>query len=215
MNYCGFIFLIWGFFVNIDIFYDLQKIDVQICMVWMDNYCVGLLYQQQLWMFNQFDSYDMVCFKFFFGKDVVCLLLVVVWLFSWLGVLCIYYGDEVGVDGNNDLFCCKLFLWDLVLQDIQLLVLYQWMVKLCKVYQVLCYGGCQVIYVEDNVVVFVCVYKQQWVLVVINCGEVCEVVIEDFLLLNVVGWMLQEGVGVFQDGVLIFLVIFVNVWFGC
>lgn len=45
MNYCGFIFLLWGFFVNIDIVYELQYIDVWICIMWMDNYCVGLLYQ--------------------------------------------------------------------------------------------------------------------------------------------------------------------------
>ncbi|STV69083.1 maltodextrin glucosidase [Klebsiella pneumoniae] len=49
------------------------------------------------------------------------------------------------------------------------------------------------IYAEDNVVVFVRVYKQQRVLVAINRGEACEVVIEDSPLLNVAGWTLQEA----------------------
>lgn len=118
------------------------------------------------------------------------------------GVPCIYYGDEVGVDGNNDPFCRKPFPWDPALQDTQLLALYQRMAKLRKAHQALRYGGCQVIYAEDNVVVFVRVYKQQRVLVVINRGEACEVVIEDSPLLNVAGWTLQEGAGAFQDGVL-------------
>jgi alpha-glucosidase len=50
------------------------------------------------------------------------------------------------------------------------------MAKLRKANQALRYGGCQVIYAEDNVVVFVRVYKQQRVLVAINRGEACEVV---------------------------------------
>ncbi|CDK93666.1 Maltodextrin glucosidase [Klebsiella pneumoniae IS33] len=63
------------------------------------------------------------------------------WLFSWPGVPCIYYGDEVGVDGNNDPFCRKPFPWDPALQDTQLLALYQRMAKLRKAHQALRYGA--------------------------------------------------------------------------
>ncbi|MDT1883863.1 maltodextrin glucosidase, partial [Acinetobacter baumannii] len=77
------------------------------CMAWMDNYRAGLSHQQQLRMFNQLDSHDTARFKSLLGKDVARLPLAVVWLFSWPGVPCIYYGDEVGVDGNNDPFCRK------------------------------------------------------------------------------------------------------------
>ncbi|MBZ9581076.1 maltodextrin glucosidase [Klebsiella quasivariicola] len=214
MNYRGFTFPIWGFLANTDISYDPQKIDAQTCMAWMDNYRAGLSHQQQLRMFNQLDSHDTARFKSLLGKDVARLPLAVVWLFSWPGVPCIYYGDEVGVDGNNDPFCRKPFPWDPALQDTQLLALYQRMAKLRKAHQALRYGGCQVIYAEDNVVVFVRVYKQQRVLVAINRGEACEVVIEDSPLLNVVGWTLQEGAGAFQDGVLTLPAISASVWSG-
>ena len=213
-NYRGFTFPIWGFLANTDISYDPQKIDAQTCMAWMDNYRAGLSHQQQLRMFNQLDSHDTARFKSLLGKDVARLPLAVVWLFSWPGVPCIYYGDEVGVDGNNDPFCRKPFPWDPALQDTQLLALYQRMAKLRKTHQALRYGGCQVIYAEDNVVVFVRVYKQQRVLVAINRGEACEVVIEDSPLLNVAGWTLQEGAGAFQDGVLTLPAISANVWSG-
>ncbi len=63
-------------------------------------------------------------------------------------------------------------------------------------------------------VVFVRVYKQQRVLVAINRGEACEVVIEDSPLLNVAGWTLQEGAGAFQDRVLTLPAISANVWSG-
>ncbi|MDU2542367.1 MAG: alpha-amylase family glycosyl hydrolase, partial [Klebsiella sp.] len=165
-------------------------------------------------MFNQLDSHDTARFKSLLGKDVARLPLAVVWLFSWPGVPCIYYGDEVGVDGNNDPFCRKPFPWDPALQDTQLLALYQRMAKLRKAQQALRYGGCQVIYAEDNVVVFVRVYKLQRVLVAINRGEACEVVIEDSPLLNVAGWTLLEGAGAFQDGVLTLPAISASVWSG-
>ena len=214
MNYRGFTFPIWGFLANTDISYDPQKIDAQTCMVWMDNYRAGLSHQQQLRMFNQLDSHDTARFKSLLGKDVARLPLAVVWLFSWPGVPCIYYGDEVGVDGNNDPFCRKPFPWDPALQDTQLLALYQRMAKLRKAHQALRYGGCQVIYAEDNVVVFVRVYKQQRVLVAINRGEACEVVIEDSPLLDVGAWTLQEGAGAFHDGVLTLPAISACVWSG-
>lgn len=109
MNYRGFTFPLWGFLANTDISYDPQFIDAQTCMAWMDNYRAGLSHQQQLRMFNQLDSHDTARFKSLLGKDVARLPLAVVWLFTWPGVPCIYYGDEVGLDGNNDPFCRKPF----------------------------------------------------------------------------------------------------------
>lgn len=213
MNYRGFTFPLWGFLANTDISYDPQKIDAQTCVAWMENYRAGLSHQQQLRMFNQLDSHDTARFKSLLGKDVARLPLAVVWLFCWPGVPCIYYGDEVGVDGNNDPFCRKPFPWDPALQDTALLGLYKRIAKLRKASQALRYGGCQVIYAEENVVVFARVYKQQRVLIAINRGEACEVVVEDSPLLNVEEWLLKEGAGVLHDGVLALPAISASVWF--
>lgn len=62
-------------------------------------------------------------------------------------------------------------------QDTALFALYQRMIALRKKSQALRHGGCQVLYAEDNVVVFVRVLNQQRVLVAINRGEACEVVL--------------------------------------
>ena len=56
------------------------------------------------------------------------------------------------------------------------------------------------VYAHDNVVVFVRVYNQQRVLVAINRGEACEVVLDDSPLLNVSAWQLKEGKGSVQEG---------------
>jgi alpha-glucosidase len=212
MNYRGFTFPLWGFLANTDISYDPQKIDAQTCMAWMDNYRAGLSHQQQLRMFNQLDSHDTARFKSLLGKDAARLPLAVIWLFCWPGVPCIYYGDEVGVDGDNDPFCRKPFPWDPARQDETLLALYQRMTRLRKGHQALRYGGCQVIYAEDNVVVFVRVYKQQRVLVAINRGDACEVVLEASPLLEGKTWQRKEGAGDLHDDVLSLPAIAASVW---
>ncbi|HBX13082.1 MAG TPA: maltodextrin glucosidase, partial [Leclercia adecarboxylata] len=201
MNYRGFTFPLWGFLANTDISYDPQLIDAETCMKWMDNYRASLSHQQQLRMFNQLDSHDTARFKSLLGKDVARLPLAVTWLFTWPGVPCIYYGDEVGLDGNNDPFCRKTFPWEAEKQDPALFTLYQRLIKLRKQSQALRYGGCQVVYAHDNVVVFMRLYNQQRVLVAINRGDACEVVIDDSPLLNVKQWQLKEGKGVAQEGV--------------
>lgn len=214
MNYRGFTFPVWAFLANTDISMDPQRIDAHTCMVWMDNYRAGLSHQQQLRMFNQLDSHDTPRFKTVLGKDVARLPRAVVWLFTWPGVPCIYYGDEVGLDGANDPFCRKPFPWDKAKQDTELLALYQRLARLRKRSQALCYGGCQVIYAEGNVVIFLRLYQQERVLVAINRGESCEVVLPESPLLDVKVWHGKEGKGTLQDGVLSLPAISASVWQG-
>ena len=214
MNYRGFTFPVWAFLANTDISMDPQRIDAHTCMVWMDNYRAGLSHQQQLRMFNQLDSHDTPRFKTVLGKDVARLPLAGVWLFTWPGVPCIYYGDEVGLDGANDPFCRKPFPWDKAKQDTELLALYQRLARLRKRSQALCYGGCQVIYAEGNVVIFLRLYQQERVLVAINRGEPCEVVLPESPLLDVKVWHGKEGKGTLQDGVLSLPAISASVWQG-
>ncbi|MGG7445670.1 maltodextrin glucosidase [Kosakonia oryzendophytica] len=212
MNYRGFTLPVWAFLANTDNAYDPQKMDAQSCAAWMDNYRAGLSHQQQLRMFNQLDSHDTPRFKTVLGKDVARLPLAVVWLFSWPGTPCIYYGDEVGLDGANDPFCRKPFPWDKKRQDTRLLALYQRMAKLRARSQALRYGGCQVVYAQENVLVFVRVYQQQRVLVALNRSDACEVVLEDSPLLHGKNWRLKEGTGTLQDDVLTLPAISASVW---
>jgi len=71
-----------------------------------------------------------------------------------------------------------------------------------------------VVYAHANVVVFARVYNQQRVLVAINRGEACEVVLDDSPLLNVERWQLKEGKADLQEGVLSLPAISASVWFG-
>lgn len=184
MNYRGFTFPLWGFLANTDISYDPQQIDAQTCMAWMDNYRAGLSHQQQLRMFNQLDSHDTARFKTLLGRDIARLPLAVVWLFTW----------------------------QVEKQDTALFALYQRMIALRKKSQALRRGGCQVLYAEDNVVVFVRVLNQQRVLVAINRGEACEVVLPASPFLNVAQWQRKEGHGQLTNGILALPAISATVW---
>ena len=68
------------------------------------------------------------------------------------------------------------------------------------------------IYAEEDVVVFVRVYHQQRVLVAINRGEACEVVLPASPLLNVSEWRGKEGKGQLAEGVLSLPAISATVW---
>ena len=213
MNYRGFTFPLWGFLANTDISYDPQKIDAQTCIAWMEDYRAGLSHQQQLRMFNQLDSHDTARFKSLLGRDVARLPLAVVWLFSWPGVPCIYYGDEVGLDGDNDPFCRKPFPWDEKQQDRELLALYQRLAALRKATPALRHGGCEVLYAEGDVVVFLRVQGAERVMIAINRREACEVVLPDSPLLNV-EWLRKEGTGQLKEDVLTLPAISATVWVG-
>jgi len=212
MNYRGFTVPVWGFLANTDISYDPQHIDAQTCAAWMNNYRAGLSHQQQLRMFNQLDSHDTARFISLLGKQVDRMPLGVVWLFTWPGVPCIYYGDEVGLDGNNDPFCRKTFPWDKKNQDATLFALYQQMATLRKKSRALRYGGCQVVSAEGDVVVFVRVYQHERVLVAINRGEACEVVLSDIPLLDVPAWQCKVGTGTIEDNVLSLPAVSATIW---
>lgn len=214
MNYRGFTVPVWGFLANTDISYDPQQLDAQTCAAWMNNYRAGLSHQQQLRMFNQLDSHDTARFISLLGKQVDRMPLGVVWLFTWPGVPCIYYGDEVGLDGNNDPFCRKTFPWDKKRQDLALFGLYQRMAKLRHKTKALRYGGCQVIHAEGDVFIFMRVYQQQRLLVAINRGAAADVTLPASPLMDVTQWQIKEGKGEIMSDVLHLPAVSASVWLG-
>ena len=212
MNYRGFTFPLWGFLANTDISYDPQKIDAQTCIAWMEDYRAGLSHQQQLRMFNQLDSHDTARFKSLLGRDVARLPLAVVWLFSWPGVPCIYYGDEVGLDGDNDPFCRKPYPWDESKHDSALLALYQRLSALRKATPALRQGACHVLHAEGDVVLFLRVLGAERALVAINRGAACEVAMPNSPLLAVEAWQNREGAGEIHHQTLTLPAISATVW---
>jgi len=61
---------------------------------------------------NLLDSHDTPRFLSCVSGDTASLKLAWLFMFTYPGAPCIYYGDEIGVDGEHDPFCRKSFPWD-------------------------------------------------------------------------------------------------------
>jgi cyclomaltodextrinase / maltogenic alpha-amylase / neopullulanase len=61
---------------------------------------------------NLLDSHDTTRFLTCVKNDKAALKLAWQFILTFPGAPCIYYGDEIGMDGNHDPDCCKSFPWD-------------------------------------------------------------------------------------------------------
>ena len=196
MNYRGFAVPVRAFLAGIDNAGHPVSLTAQACAEWMEGYRAGLPHQVQLRQFNQLDSHDTARFLTLLNGDLARMAMAVVWQFTWIGVPCIYYGDEVGLDGGNDPYCRKTFPWDKERWNTDLLALYTRMAKLRQRSKALCRGGCQVLYAQGNTLVFLRVYQHEQVLVALQRGPAASGVLPLTPLLQAGEWKALEGEGV-------------------
>lgn len=161
----------------------------------MDGYRAGLPHGRQLIQFNQLDSHDTARFLTLLQGNAARMQMAAVWLLSWIGVPCLYYGDEIGLDGGNDPFCRKPFPWDVGDWDRPLLALFQRMAALRKQSVALRRGGCQVLYASGETLVFVRLYQQEQVLVALQRDGSGRAQLPYNLLLARGPWRRVEGRG--------------------
>ncbi len=90
-------------------------------------------------------------------------------LYTFFGVPCIYYGDEIGMEGYSDPFCRNPFAWDLIDEDI--LSHYRWLGELRSRYTVFWDGDYRELYHDDNCIVFERRKGKEAVITVANLGN--------------------------------------------
>lgn len=168
MNYMGFALPVRSFLAGVDVAYQPIHLDAQQCAEWMNGYRAGLSHTQQLAMFNQLDSHDTARFLTLLADKPQRMRMALVWLFTWIGVPCLYYGDEIGLDGGNDPFCRKPFPWDESRWDGDLLALTQRMTTLRHQSSALRRGGCMVVHARADTLVFVRQYEDETLLIALQ-----------------------------------------------
>lgn len=196
MNYMGFALPVRAFLAGLDVAHQPVTLDAERCAQWMDEYRAELPHNRQLALFNQLDSHDTARFLSLLQGDRRRMTMAVVWLFSWIGVPCLYYGDEVGLDGDNDPFCRKPFPWDESAWDSELLALNTRMARLRRKSLALRRGGCQVLHAQEDTLIFMRLHRQERVLVALQRrqqGATCCLPVTP--LLDGVQWRQQEGEG--------------------
>jgi glycosidase len=120
---------------------------------------------------NLLDSHDTPRFLTCVKNDKAALKLAWQFIFAFPGAPCIYYGDEIGVDGSQDPDCRKSFPWDESKWDHDLRDHLKTLISLRKAHPVLRTGEYKKLYAEHGVIVFQRAGVNENLIVVINVSE--------------------------------------------
>jgi len=136
---------------------------------------------------NLLDSHDTARFLSIVKHDQSALKLATLTLMTYPGAPCVYYGNEIGLDGGKDPDCRKAFPWDKSQWDTALRAFFKTCIALRKKYRALRDGSFNVVYAEDKCLVYVRSQGDEKLVIAINSGAAAATI-------NVV------VNGMFQDG---------------
>lgn len=105
------------------------------------------------------------------NNDLDRALLALVFVFTFIGIPMVYYGDEVGLTGHNDPDCRKTMPWDENKWHTHLLNFYQAFIKMRKDFPVLVSGAFEPLYIFNGVYAYRRYDDVQDVVVVLNPRE--------------------------------------------
>lgn len=120
---------------------------------------------------NLLDSHDMPRFLTCVGGDKSALRLAWLFLLTYPGAPCIYYGDEIGLDGKHDPDCRKAFPWDTSRWDHELLAYAKDLIALRKRLPVLRRGSYQRLYSADGVFAFSRKLDTEAAIIILNASD--------------------------------------------
>ncbi|HPO50040.1 MAG TPA: alpha amylase N-terminal ig-like domain-containing protein [Spirochaetota bacterium] len=120
----------------------------------MKNARVGLTFQNQIRMYNLLNSHDTARFWTVLKKNYDKLKIALTVLFTYTGIPAFYYGDEVGMEGENDPDCRRPMIWDEKKRDKKINKLYKDLIDLRKKNKTLVYGSLLELFEEQNVLSF-------------------------------------------------------------
>lgn len=133
------------------------------------------LYPQEvnLRMYNLLDSHDTARFLFACGNDEVRLRLAIALQMTIPGCPAIFYGDELGVSGDNDPLCRQAMPWHISAKESNLFNWYKQFVAFRKYYPIVQTGDYKTIYCSElnNSFVFARRNDKQALLCLLNAGQ--------------------------------------------
>lgn len=112
MNYYGFAQPLHDWLAGGELAGQRQRIATAAFADWMQRAQAAIPYANQLAQLNLLGSHDTPRLLTELGGDVALLQLAMTLLFTRPGVPCIYYGDEIGLEGGPDPDCRRCFDWD-------------------------------------------------------------------------------------------------------
>ncbi len=120
---------------------------------------------------NLLDSHDMPRFMTCSGNDLASLQLAWLFIFTYPGAPCIYYGDEIGITGEHDPDCRKAFNWEKSTWNMELFNYLRKLISLRKAYPTLRRGSFNRLYAIDDVYAFGRELNKEVIVTSINVSE--------------------------------------------
>ncbi len=120
--------------------------------------------------FNLLGSHDTPRIAHVVSGDSVRNRLAVAFLFTYVGVPCVYYGDEIGMSAEDSLGARDPMIWDSSRWDVELRSFYQKLIRLRRTSSVLADGGFQILLSEENALAFLRDTDEEQILVIGNRG---------------------------------------------
>jgi alpha-glucosidase len=112
MNYHGFAHPVRAWLAGQDIAYQPIRLSTPDFAAWLREAMAAMPYENQLAQLNLLDSHDTQRFLTLLGGDVRAMQLAVTLLMTFPGTPCVYYGDEIGLEGAMDPDCRRCFDWE-------------------------------------------------------------------------------------------------------
>ena len=171
MNYDGFTRPVWAFFAERDHKGHPVQIDAATFNEVLTRSRARLPFEIQLSQFNLLDSHDTPRFLTLVNGNRDLMKAAVTLLLTYIGVPCVYYGDEVGLEGGGDPDCRRTFPWDEEQWDVDLRSHYQTLIAFRKAHEVLQQGALVTLYAEGDVYAFARVLGEDIIITAVNRGE--------------------------------------------
>ena len=178
MNYQGFMFpvLQWLTDFNVENVWrrnwpDKQVLPTGAMAAQWQTFRAVVPWQVVIQQFNLLGSHDTPRILTHLGEDLARMRLATTLLFTYPGVPCIYYGDEIGMVGADDPDnrCCMI--WDQSAWNTDLHAYFKLLIHLRRGSPALSHGGFQLLYAEGNTVAFMREASQERLLIVARRAE--------------------------------------------
>jgi alpha-glucosidase len=170
MNYYGFAHPVREWLAGQDLAYLPAQLETRELTAWLDAARGRIPYDNQLAQLNLIGSHDTARFFTLVGASAAKMKLAATLLFAYPGAPCIYYGDEIGLEGGQDPDCRRCFDWDRSHWNAALSEHYRTLVALRKARVELRQGGYHALVADGDVFAFGRFVATSACVVVINRG---------------------------------------------
>lgn len=194
MNYFGFALPLRAWLAGLDVAYQPNPLSTDEFADWLDQARQLLPFDNQLAQFNLLDSHDTRRFLTLLNGDLARMKLAVALLLSYPGVPCIYYGDEIGLEGGSDPDCRRCFDWDEAHWQQDLWAHYQQWIALRHRRAELQSGAYQRLSSTGDMLVFARYLAQSALIIAVNRGDSAQSVVIDLQQLPLqLDWFDRQG----------------------